>query len=376
MATELKPVFIIGYFLSLTPLYTEPKASLLRKCYGFLVLLLISTGMTISTVNRRFYQNFVGIKIVEHIIMDVNLLIFNICAVLIGVFWKAQEWQKFLDNLKNVTDVQISSNVLTFYVFNILGLLTFIFTYCIRYEQNGGLDYVRRYNVVYLQDYMVFFYNTFLYLIGSILFLKYKQISTVMENLDTTGQSSALSRQYSLKKLEMSLCFLKDCVDIFNELFGWPIFFIISFTSLHILNHFDNIFAASASSHHSYNFSKKVTADVAILILACVRFGFYDFIIVHMYRFQGGTIAMIFKCDFVVKEAEKILLLSYKLKRNYCTENTPKIDFQKFCTSVEENLPRFSAARFFHINRCTVLHIFGTVTSFFIVMIQLRHSSY
>ena len=85
---------------------------------------------------------------------------------------------------------------------------------------------------------------------------------------------------------------------------------------------------------------------------------------------------MIFKCDLVVTEAQKILLISNKLKRSYSVENPSKISVEKFCKSIEENLPRFSAARFFDVSRSTIMNILGCVVSFFIVMIQLRHNSY
>jgi gustatory receptor len=85
-----------------------------------------------------------------------------------------------------------------------------------------------------------------------------------------------------------------------------------------------------------------------------------------------GTTTMIVTCDSIVMEAESILCMSFKLQR--CSDGGLRRK-QKFYLSsrvVLENFPKFSAARFFNISRTTILSILGSVTTYFIIMIQFH----
>jgi hypothetical protein len=42
-----------------------------------------------------------------------------------------------------------------------------------------------------------------------------------------------------MKNIEYTMCSLKKTVDLYNDMFAWPTFFIISFTILEILNMID-----------------------------------------------------------------------------------------------------------------------------------------
>jgi hypothetical protein len=68
------------------------------------------------------------------------------------------------------------------------------------------------------------------------------------------------------------------------------------------------------------------------------------------------------KCDVIVEESQKIIFL--------VSHSTPNIvdcekheDLDRFFNIPATNLPDFSAARLFSINRPTILSILGTVTS-------------
>jgi gustatory receptor len=74
-------------------------------------------------------------------------------------------------------------------------------------------------------------------------------------------------------------------------------------------------------------------------------------------------------CDAVLNESRKILELSRKLKWELDTNTS---ELSKLTDFVQEHLPVFSAERFFTIDRGTILSVLGSVTSFFIVMIQFR----
>jgi gustatory receptor len=92
--------------------------------------------------------------------------------------------------------------------------------------------------------------------------------------------------------------------------------------------------------------------------------------------FKVSTIYLIFLCDDVVKEAEDLLEVSCRLRWNLANlTSEEKRDLYWFTDFLLDNFPKLSAARFFHINRSTVLGILGTTTTFFIIMIQFNSSA-
>jgi gustatory receptor len=83
------------------------------------------------------------------------------------------------------------------------------------------------------------------------------------------------------------------------------------------------------------------------------------------------TLMTILKCDVIVEESQKIIFLVSRstLETVDCQEHE---DLDRFFNILTTNLPNFSAARFFSINRSTILSMCGTVTSFLIVLLTFN----
>ena len=79
-------------------------------------------------------------------------------------------------------------------------------------------------------------------------------------------------------------------------------------------------------------------------------------------------------CDLISGETEAMLNKSYVLQRN-CKNFLEQDRLEQFVKIVTRNFPKFSAARFFTIDRSTILNVLNTVTTFFIIIIQFRISS-
>jgi gustatory receptor len=265
---SLEMILNFGKILALTPPY-NPELTLFRKIYSTVVLAVITVGVIISTINKRLYRNFISIKIAEHLVLDGSLLIFNYCSITAVTFWKRRQWKELVENLKIIADAEIWSSVVVFIALQFLGVLTLTSALYTRVDMYG-FEYVSRYNVDYLQDYMLYSYNTILYVIARMIFINYKLINKFLwQILHRTGDCET-NCHLKLKQIETHLYLLKDTVDIFNDIFGWPIFFIIVYTTLHILNHFDNIFAASLFPDSEPNPTVKIVIDIGILLLTFV----------------------------------------------------------------------------------------------------------
>jgi gustatory receptor len=68
-----------------------------------------------------------------------------------------------------------------------------------------------------------------------------------------------------------------------------------------------------------------------------------------------------------------MLSKSYVLRgHNKMLSAKEKEELMQFSDVIQQNFPRFSAARFFNIDRSTILSILSTVVTFLIIMIQFE----
>ncbi|EEZ97765.1 gustatory receptor 95 [Tribolium castaneum] len=332
-------------FLTIIPFRpTTPLASTSHKIYCSFVVL-TSTVLTIVTfLNNKWYSQFHHIKMSVLILIQLNLSTFNLITTLSGVLWKREKWHKLLNDLNTMTNRNgqsgRSATIATTSIIVSAVILVWIMYFWANYF--GVVYYLKKYNVAYFHFFLMFAYSTVLSWILSIILVEYSNLNrTVCKELQL-GQS-----------IEQMFCFLKDTVDTFNDIFGWPMALIISFTTLYLVNNLDYMFLATASLPGSIFY--RLLADAAMVLLIFT-----------------STVFLIFMCDSVVQEAEKLQASVQKIRRirpNLTAKEDQ--DLEKLCGVIIENFPQFSVARFFNIGRGTVLNILSTVTTFFIIMIQL-----
>ncbi|KAJ3620393.1 hypothetical protein MTP99_004345 [Tenebrio molitor] len=217
--------------------------------------------------------------------------------------------------------------------------------------------YVQVYNAHYFEYYLVFSFNTFLSLILNLVLMQYRHLNHILQEQVSLAKPVTNNLSKLLSEIESSLFFLKDTVDLINDIFGWPLALIISYTTVYILNNLDFVFQGSLNPDDKIAF--KILADT---ILVLITF--------------SGTSVVIITCDLILREAETMLTKSYVLRRH--TEMLSPKEKEKliqFSDVIQQNFPRFSAARFFNIDRSTILSILTTVVTFLIIMIQFRSSN-
>ncbi|CAH1380501.1 unnamed protein product, partial [Tenebrio molitor] len=144
--------------------------------------------------------------------------------------------------------------------------------------------------------------------------------------------------------------FPAETVDIFNDVFGWSILLNILHGSLQMVIYLDDALAGNAAMSLDWMIS-----DVSIILLYCT-----------------GTVVTILLCDSVLYETEHILTVTYKLEKYLPDEN--KEQLHAFINTLTDNFPQFSAARFFVIDKSTILKIFNAVLTFFIIIIQFENN--
>jgi gustatory receptor len=262
MTKSLDRIFKFGKFLSLTPTYAHPQITLFLKLYALLVALSITAALATTMTKRNFYY----MKSAVGGLLDANLLAFNYSTVAV-IFCKCEQWHRLVFNLKivvaNLKPTTISHRICIFLVVQLVGVVIIVASLQTWLELLGR-EFLQKHHVQYFQLYLLFTYNTFLCVIASLILAMYRRLSLNLSHVNTTTFKDL---QRTVKTLDNFLHFLKDTVDIFNDIFGWPIALSVSYTTLHIINDCYSIFLRSSFYKNDDNIARKLTADVSLALL-------------------------------------------------------------------------------------------------------------
>jgi gustatory receptor len=376
--TWLTLLFTVGKFLTITPPYST-KVSRSQAICTFVVVTLQVPLMICSAITRELNTVHICAKVVVALLVDLLLLSFSCHTSLSVVLWKKTQWQKLTGNLKIIASnaentKKIVHHVKISFVRLVTDLTILIVVYSFWVEVFSFSYYAQRYNAHYFDYYLVYTFNNFLSLILNVVLIQYRYLNDVLQKeisseIVVTNKLSKL-----LGEVESSLFFLKDTVDLINDIFGWPLALSISYTTLYILNNFDFIFQNSLISDDEIAF--KILADTTLVLLTFVSTIFWKYLLSLKCFLQIGTSVVIARCDLILREAETMLTKSYVLRRHTKMLSAQEKEvLTHFSDVILQNFPRFSAARFFNIDRSTILSILATVVTFLIIMIQFESSN-
>ncbi|KAH0820891.1 hypothetical protein GEV33_001900 [Tenebrio molitor] len=146
-------------------------------------------------------------------------------------------------------------------------------------------------------------------------------------------------------------CSLNKIVDTFNDNFGYSLVLLICYVTLESLNYLDFNLESQEYSN-AYLIELFVSQVLSVLLLFV------------------PTLMMILTCDNIVEESQKIIFLVSHSSLGI-VDCEMRQDLDRLLTILTTSVPHFTAARFFSINKSTIFGIFGTVTSFLIIMLTL-----
>ncbi|RZC35590.1 hypothetical protein BDFB_012381, partial [Asbolus verrucosus] len=287
---------------ALTPSSTENrKPSISQKCYIIFVFLILTVGASVSLYLRRFfYRRFSLMQLAMRIIMDIDLYLHNCYSLLILMVIKRYRWFKLIKTLRFVDCPEyknhhylifISTHIVFFSItcFNLTVWPTILAL---------GFKYLKQYSVESIQNYTQFFYSVFAYIVLKMILARYRhQTSLLREKVCTKRHLKYL------RKIKRNLFFLKDSVDVFNDIFGWIFLFNIIFGVAKSLIHLDLIvLSLNGFRNGSSNFK------------STVRF-LADINVVFIFWMEFLSTALI--CDEILKEFDKILTVANRLVMNF-----------------------------------------------------------
>jgi gustatory receptor len=87
-------------------------------------------------------------------------------------------------------------------------------------------------------------------------------------------------------------------------------------------------------------------------------------------------LSIILPIDSTVQKAKQFIDLCYKMQEKFTCESEETSVLTKLANDSKNYTRDFSAAGFFTINKSIIFSMVGTVTTYFIITIQLNESQY
>jgi hypothetical protein len=237
----LKKIFTVGQFLSIAPSSTKSKiANLFKKIYAAFFVVFMIVGTVKTLIYENFYLKYVHVKTVVCLLTDLNLLVLILAGIINSSFRKSAQWRKLLKNLEVTSQARNAKTskmpTLWFILIHIvLALIQISETYVVLKAKSWKLAV--RLGTGSLRMYTRSIYVVLVWEVLNLLHLKFKLLSTLLSDFSC----GVPARDFALvaKKITNIVFVLKDAVDTFNDIFGWPLALVISHTCLQFLKFLD-----------------------------------------------------------------------------------------------------------------------------------------
>ncbi|EFA07599.1 gustatory receptor Gr108 [Tribolium castaneum] len=341
----LKLVFKIGGLFAMSPARIEKNGLVFpSKAYSLLWIILLSAGISVTAVYRTTsYKTLSTIGLTLQASTDVILFILNISTILVTMT-KKNKWNKFIDILNFFKNGSEDQNVFWFTPFlatNVVFVIVMIFETYVWTQIMTELDFFKLYAIEYFQLYAQFIVYS---MICSCLNLILESSQNIYKTINFLKPKRL--NNFPLKKIKGDFRALAQCVEIFNNIFGWLILLSIGFTFFELLTCIQYMIVGKGNT-------------VPVIIY---RVMFLTWLMV-------GTFNSVFICDSVEEKVMNIRMVAYKTAAK-CAEETE--DMKKLLSAIN-NFPHFTAAGFFDLNRKTILGFFNAFLTFLIVAIQFEN---
>lgn len=255
----------IGKYVSISPSSTrEKRERLSKKLYTLGLIVLFTLATLLATIEKKkFYMKLIHLKMVLNSLIDLNLYILQIYIFCLSTIYKKTEWFQLIRNLKTISPLasfhhRIPANkttkfnywVLIFLISNLIYVLIATYAFWLWCRTLGFRDNSTQYLVHYVMNYLTncfysFFLCNLLWIIldgyRNIHFGLNKQVKHV-QKLNKNYNIPNVNFMLFLNKIEIQIITMKETVELFNDIFGWPMFLKIVYSSLQLLNFLDYIF--------------------------------------------------------------------------------------------------------------------------------------
>ncbi|EFA05776.1 gustatory receptor 51 [Tribolium castaneum] len=322
---------VFGIFLTLADKFSG-------KVWPIIIVIIYIFAEFYSLKCRKFYATFSPIIKLLHSFNDLLLLHCNTYLILGLNFWKKSQWSEFWANLKLVKGRRMGkkSYYLGLFFANLIYALTLsyvIFYWCQEYQASFFQRYVVQLRIVRVIDnYCIFWYKYFVCTLLVVLASRYQKLKTQLKN-------------HHLKTVAYGMTIQKKNLQLFNEIFGIPIFLIIVQSMVHTLEHLSDFI---------YNYQTFEEISVIVVTL----------LVLHI-----PTMILIFLCGHVMEERRKIVMITYEINPTF---KQKKKKLPGIVDLIRKTEIKITAANFFVLDKSTILAVLDTIVASVIVLAQFK----
>jgi hypothetical protein len=241
---QLSLVLKIGYFIGHTPLPTKIKErTRRRRMYHIVLYGLLIFGLVIAVIYKRFYTNVSYIKMALALLSQLCIHSLSFYSMVVMNLFKKGSWERLLNSLNSTSHLirshEKSTVPLNFNVI-LLNLLHLATSSCVVYIlcKNNIADYLSKNLIFHVEIYLQFFQKLLFYVIVNMILSRYRGLRNLLLDHAKATDKQTLHLVF-IKRVEYTMRLLKQTVDIFNSMFAWPNFFLMSASVLTALSVID-----------------------------------------------------------------------------------------------------------------------------------------
>ncbi|KAJ8918008.1 hypothetical protein NQ315_011461 [Exocentrus adspersus] len=361
-------------FLGLSPCYDFEQRRLVRpklyRCYATTVALFLLC-LSLWQIYLRYcnlYNRTISISMLSEITLEFGILFTIILTILGATYWNRPTWiDLYLANNRLYTSKQFVAeavkktlllryDTVIFVTANVYISCFILLNIHVIREHSGHAPYY------FVTKFLLHYYKTPLsYVIINmtvVLKCRYASVNELFKACSCFKSRNNFVK--SVREIKGIWMENDEKVQYFNRLFGWPILSLFFIFVLWILNalidcaagtyKFDTLIEVA----HVYHAEVRVVNAGSLLLT-----GFW-------------LTAIIFCCDSVVREAEKLLTNCYKLEQTLPLLSKELEELESLKKLIKNKTPKLTAAGFFEIRRSTLLSLLSTTTTYFIVALQFN----
>jgi gustatory receptor len=279
---QMQILFNVGKFFALSPSTVEVKPiSQLQKVYAMIMLSTLTIWMFDSISYKNFYTQYIHIKMIVSLLTDIVLLSIYVTGVIDVTFRKKDHWFRLMKNLKIIhlcdNRGRRMKNCTTFLMGHGIYFVIMSFTTFTWYDLRG-VRFFREFSCTMALIYTKYLQKFILYVILNMIADKYHSLCQQLRSL--MDKSNTQQIVAVLRGMKYFIEVLKDTVNIFNGIFGWPITLILTFTILHLLNYLDYSFITIVNLDKMFIINS-VISNVMLLIFdfvsdVCIDYSKFD----------------------------------------------------------------------------------------------------
>ncbi|KAJ3647933.1 hypothetical protein Zmor_019778 [Zophobas morio] len=353
----------------ITPWYDFDRNIFVRQNVTRMYALLLLTAKTIwlwylinNETIKHVFRNILLSEIIFYVVTCINCTIITAVTILKTCFWDTDKWKKMYTNFQHIDAfLRNKGKEETYWWKNV---------YCILFLRHlliiilcGNLIYswykvlktpliANPFLVNICDIYCHFLLGQFENCLLRSFYSRYKDLNKML--MATSRNPQVVS---NLKNLARMYRILGENVQIFNDLFGYQMVFLLFQYFVGLVGSLNRVFIIAKIFKDVTDYSYIIISNYHALIFSLI-----DYLITFS------------NMDSIVQLAEKFIHYCYKLQDDFQHESKEARALIRLSQYSERFVPKFSAAGYFTMKKSITLSLIGNVATYLIIVIQLNES--